>query len=298
MKHLEAFKSSDAVSGRVWTDGLRDFRRVGDRLESRYNSNYDGPSQHTYWLEMAVQVVAMNGDVRWVDQVSMAIAFRALADGDTLIGERGFKIRLNGERIERFNGAAWSDDDGDAIFDYAPWKIDTDASISQGDEPQLNVHIPAPMQTIEIKADPSRPPLEIGDRVRVAGNSLLANGELLGSLGTIQAIKGDGDVMLFCDFDKKLWWFASGDLEKVDSETKGPEYPLTYEQARRAAWHGEYVACEKTPDIACRIMKSVDQIFCPIHNMWEDANNDEFAESGEKDAKWRVIPHGQKDEAK
>lgn len=226
MKNLEAFTSKDAIGGRIWTDGDSRYRRNGDQLE-RLHVAYNGDNS---WIQMATQVAAMPGDVRWQDEVSLAIALRALADGDTLNGQRGFKIRLNGEKLERFDGESWSETCGSTIFDLAPWAIDMEASVSgkwytglETPTDRMAEVEPPPMKTPDIKPE--------------------------------------------------------------------PEFHLSYEDARRAAWAGDCVASELYPSTACRIHMGIDQLFDIEDHRWEDADGGEFGIEEEKDAGWRIVPN-------
>ena len=137
-------------------------------------------------------------------------------------------------------------------------------------------------------AEPTKPPLKVGDRVKIVGVTPHARGRAVGLYGAIIAINHDKESFeVLTDDGRDNWWFAPGDIEKNEAEPQ-VEYPLTYAEALVAAHADAVVACELAPDIERRVSRGHCQITT------SDGNDDwgmvgGFADNLEKQAKWRIV---------
>lgn len=194
LTHLRAFMSDDAKRGRVWTSGVTDYKRDGGLLFSRLSQ-----LKAACWQCNDVQVAAMTGVVHWADEpktLTPQEALRALADGKCVSnGSNTWRLctTREGGMMER-------------IYQNMTWGPTTLGGY------QGLVIVPDPLQP----AEPTRPPLKVGDRVRF---TLSDKKELYGS---VKRNEDAGRVEVLWDGDyKPLTMTLTSAIERVDDPFVG-----------------------------------------------------------------------------
>lgn len=235
MNHLEAFLSDDAKRGRVWAGGRDRFRR-SESAEGHGIAQLSDDKGRT-WRTIYAQVAAMEGTVTWADEpkaLTPAEALRALADGKCIGDSSNVYKMSDGESIKRWQPSTknwcidcplmWhafhiAPDPSQPAEHVAPprgkpiseWKK-SDCQYTGGN-PYIGNSANPPRP-----AEPTKPPLKVGDRVRVVRNSFSACENTVGALGTVLRFNSTSDIDVRSDLDGISWCFDETDLEKIEAE--------------------------------------------------------------------------------
>jgi len=257
LTHLDAFCSDDAKLGRVWTDGENEWRRTRDDLEARPHGSF--------WRKWGAQVAAIPGEVTWADgpktltpsELTIKAALMLRDEARMLQGEAEKKLGAIAAAVA-FRGCDCDcgcdgDGHGDSCDPCLACEVSRIISPPKFTGPSaLRNDVPDPSQPAEPlsiyearrqerraaaglgKAEPTKPPLKVGDRVKLGSQ----HGNVVWS--------GLGRVHVEFDGVGAPTAHDQYDIEKIEAEPQ-VEYPLTYAEAMWAMECGSHVSSERWP---------------------------------------------------
>lgn len=214
----------------------------------------------------------MEGEVHWADEpkalkpaTALEVATHLGSGGAVKVGHLFVRLRDSGPEVLDKKTGRW-----DAYAYLGANQLLCSAITTDPSQP----------------AESAKPPLKVGDRVKVRGRG--------DAVHEIWAVYPSGRVNLLSDDDDETAIFGPDDIEKIEEAAPAEpqvEFPLNYGQALVALHDGKTVNCES--DTSVYLLKDGRLEVCGMPSEHRSFDSiDKIANESEKVARWRIVDGG------